>query len=347
MITDDFNKIFRACFRDDPARADWFLRTVAADPTELRVGSGPEGRPATALMMQPYAFMYQGTTLPSSYISCVATMPEARGKGLAGELLDASLRDMCDAGVVLATLIPAQDHLYFFYGKRDFATTFYADEDRYTALHKFKDGYGEPVEPGAEILAGLEERIGCGVLHTAADFAEIVKDLSFEPGASILARRGDDGEAILFACADEREATVKCLMADSAGLAESLLADLRRQVGDKPITVWTPPHDGSRDHLRSRGMMRIVNARAVLAALAAAHPHLHLSIELHDGLIEANTGTFVIDKGTVEKVPDGSIRKPDLQVGIRVLASILFSSSKIGNIFEVPSRRPYMAMMLD
>ncbi|MCM1067729.1 MAG: GNAT family N-acetyltransferase [Muribaculaceae bacterium] len=343
----EFEEIFRSSFADSAERCRWFFDRVVDDPSEIILGESSETKAQAALLMQPYALLYRGALLRTAYISCVATRPEQRSRGLASGVLRMALAQARERGLCACSLIPAESHLFHFYRKRGFAPVFYTDEDRYTPVHRFDDSTGVPAEPTAALLHGLEMRHGCGIVHAASDFTEIVADTRLDGGAHILARTDGTGKtAMLFANESDTEVRVKCLMADTPALAESVLADLRQAVGSKALTVHTPPADGSAAHLRPFGMLRITDPMPLLQALAASAPSLHTTIALTDSIIAANSGIYTIGGGEVSLTPLDPGRH-DLDIDIEVLTAILFSSHATGSLFGLPARRPYMALMLE
>lgn len=353
MKKKEFEEIYTAAFSDAKEWRRWFFDTVVSDAhdEDIFLVADSAGRASASALLKPYTFLYAGAELQSGYISCVATRPEARAHGLASQAMEQILRAACERGYAFAELIPATRSLYNFYSRFGFADAFYADEERYTALHKFEYAEdGTVVAPSFEIFHALELKAGCGVVHSEKDFKNILADLSFENGHSVVFIQTGEYHACLFASWDSRRegdtATVRCLLADSETAASAALRELRRQIGERPVTVWHPPLSGDKAHLRVRGMVRIVHALAVLQALAAAHPSLHYTIRLHDSLIPANDGFYTIADGQCTCTATSEMR-PDLEVTVPVLSSILFSAEKIGKIFLLPTRRPYMALMLD
>lgn len=212
MKLDDFRKIFRSSFSEQEEWQQWFFSKVATDADEVYLSVDRAGNAASALLMQPYGFLYRGAVLPAAYISCVATLPEARSQGLASRTMREALADARRRGYAMCALIPAEEHLSFFYGRFGFSTVFYADRERYTEVHAFGDATGEIVEASYDMLHRLEMRNGCGVLHSAQDYAEIVEDMTIDGETHVIALADADGaEAMLFASVGE-EAMVKCLM---------------------------------------------------------------------------------------------------------------------------------------
>ncbi len=347
MKKTDFQRIFKACFSDSARWQEWFFANVASDEADMMLRYDANGRAASALLMQPYDFLYEGSVLPARYISCVGTMPEARSKGLASAVMKDALDRAVAEGTALLTLIPAQDHLYFFYDRLGYATVFYRDRERYTSVHPFAGGRGELVEPSYELFHKLEMELGCGILHSREDYDNILADMAIDGNDAVIAvSDGEGGSAMLFAVADSAQITVKSMLATHRELGLTALAELRRRLGEKPVVVQTPPLSGEPAFLRPAGMMLITNAYALLSAMAAAHPDLKFSVRLTDAAVPANNGVYILAGGRCEKQPLRA-GKFDLDVTAPTLAAILFNNHRTGNIFGIPSRRPYMALMLD
>lgn len=353
MKKKEFEDIYCAAFSDPKDWRRWFFDTVVTDAhdEDIFLVADSSGRTAASALLKPYTFLYADKELSSGYISCVATKPEARAHGLASQAMQQALLAAYERGYAFAELIPATRSLFAFYSRFGFADAFYADEERYTALHKFEYAEEATVEsPSFEVFHALELKTGCGVIHSEKDFKNILADLSFESGHSVVFVRSGERHACLFASWDNHRdgdtVTVRSLLADDEAIGYAALRELRRQTAERPITVWCPPLSGDKAHLRVRGMVRIVHAHKVLEALAAAHPSLRYTIRLHDNLIPDNNGFYTIAGGLCTYKATSEVR-PDLEVTVSVLSSILFSSEKIGNIFLLPTRRPYIALMLD
>lgn len=347
MKKTDFQRIFKSCFSDSARWQQWFFETVANDEDSMMLRYDANGRAASALLMQSYDFLYEGSVLPSRYISCVGTMPEARSKGLASAVMKDAVDRAVAEGAAFVELIPAQDHLYFFYEKLGFATVFYRDRERYTSVHAFPGGEGELTEPSYDMFHELEMSTGSGVIHSSTDYANILADMAIDGNDAVVAvRDGEGGGAMLFAVADSAQITVKSLLSTRRELGLTALAELRRRLGEKPMVVQTPPLSGEPAFLRPAGMLLIADAAKVLSALAAAHHDVRLTIRLTDAAVPSNNGVYVLSGGRCEVQPLRA-GKFDLDVSAPTLAAILFNNHRTGNIFGIPSRRPYMALMLD
>lgn len=346
MKKKEFEEIYRSAFNDGADWRRWFFANVVTDDNGIYLSRDSAGKAIGALLMQPYDFLFHDATVSSEYMSCVATRPEARAHGIASGLIRQALRDARERGTAVCHLVPAADHLYFFYDRLGFATAFYIDRERFTALHTFAEGDCKAVEPSFAMFSRLEQAFGCGVLHSVADFANIMADNSIDGGRVVAVRDADGSEAILFATETDDVARVKCLLADNESAAEGALAHLRDLSGAVAVVVDRPPLSGEKCFLRPYGMARIVDPMPLLQAIAAEHPGLHYAIYVKDSIIESNTGYYTLR--------DGECRRPaafgghaDLEVRIDTLAAVLFSNERIGKVLELPVRRPYMALMLD
>lgn len=339
----EFKRLFREAF-DEPAQwLDWFAENVYRDENLLTIEE--DDRTASALLLGRYDMAFHGSQLPVSYISCVATAKAYRGKGLMHRLMTRALNVSAERGDALCTLIPAEDRLYFFYDRFGFATVFYIDEMRYTALHSFvTDIDFLPFEPDFDTFSRLESMRGCCVMHSRDDFANIVHDIRFD-GGRVLGVRAPEGRAAIAFVTIGESATVKDLLATDSRAEESVMAAVRAEVGDKPIIVWGRP-DGRRAMLRSRGMARIVNVASVLSALAESDRRIDQVIRVHDPIIAANNGIYIVRDGECIRT-DSTMRRITLDVSADVLARIIFSTPAIADIFGLPGGRPMMSLMLD
>lgn len=312
-----------------------------------------DGKPVSGLLLQDYAFKYAGSMLNIGYICCAGTAPEARGRGMMSMLMKKALQTARKRGMAAVTLIPASDHLYFFYDKFGFATVFYLIPLRFTSLHPFVEQEGVfECKPTHEILNSLETpRNGC-VCHTPQQFNRIMEDLAMEGGYAVATRDSEGNRAIAFATADNESITVRTIMATEDRTALGALMKIREHFGPLEMTAWIPPR-GDHSPLRSRGMMRITDVTSILSALAHRESGLKRLIRVRDRLLPANCGLYHIHDGRVQMtalpadapLPEGI--RTDLDVTPDVLARILFSNPHIGEIFNIPTTQPMLPLMLE
>lgn len=340
--TGEFARIMREVFALDSKWVDWFMRDVFRE-NELHF-CDVDNRPAAVMLSTPYDFDFQGRNVTCAYISCVATVPNQRGKGLMRSLMHDTIVSAWTEGIPFASLIPASRPLYFIYDRMGFATVFYIDEERYTALHKFEKGDYRSVEPAYELFHRLEMQRQGAIRHNESQFRNSLADVGLSNGFAVAVDNGAGSEAIAFAEVGDEIKVIELLSSDEQA-TEAVLADVRERGGDKPIVIMAMPGNETIS-LNARGMIRIVNAEAALKAIAESVPSLGMTIKIRDRFLPENDGIYTIKNGKCEKSANVS-RKIDLDVSISVLAEILFSSGKIGELFNLPTRRPFISLMLD
>lgn len=340
----EFKRLFRESFDESAAWAEWFADTVYRDEDFVSV-TDDDGRVSSSLLLSRYEMAFHGTRLPMGYVSCVATAKACRGRGMMYRLIPRALSLSAERGDGVCALIPASDRLYFLYDRFGFATVYYIDELRYTALHAFvADEDMVSVEPSYGMFRRLEDLWPGTVIHSAEDYRNIVRDIELD-GGRIVAVSGPDGEAAMAFVSPGSEATVKALMSTSERAADSVMALVRAEVGEKSVVVWGVP-SGRRAALRSRGMARIVDADRVLSAIAASDSGIDQVIRVYDPLIPTNTGIYMLRGGECRRT-DSTMRRITLDVGIDVLTRIVFSSAEIASVFGLPGGRPLLPLMLD
>lgn len=80
MKKEDFIAVFKSSFPDGEAWCNWFFATEPVKDENIYL-SYDGTKAASALLMQPYPFLYEGTVFDSGYISCVATDPRVAPRG--------------------------------------------------------------------------------------------------------------------------------------------------------------------------------------------------------------------------------------------------------------------------
>ncbi|MDE6311165.1 MAG: hypothetical protein K2L96_05030 [Muribaculaceae bacterium] len=333
-----YRKIYEASYKRQRAmRTQWYFERLLRSDDEVRVSS--DGR--AGMIARSYPFLFWGRELPLVNISRATTMPGERGKGCMTELLQDVLREEAMRGVAFAAVNPPTRRLYFFFDKFGFSTVGYYAEERYTAGYLFSAPEGVVgCEPNPSILADIARGRDMSILLSDHDFELLCEQIGMADG-SVIAAGDDAGKAIMFAGRHPEPGeplTVHGLYSSSPGCTTGIMEALRTEAGaEYSLTVRTDAEGAPKARLRSGTMMRILDASTVLNALAEAHPSLRIRIRLHDPLIDANNATFLLAAG--HAVRDNSPVRPDLDVITSTLCAILFSEPRIGDIFELPSRR--------
>lgn len=136
-----------------------------------------EGNKAVAsLQMLPYQFTFCGTEIPVIYLSGVSTLPEARKKGYARELLLRSFEEARKKCVPLMLLVPQEEWLLQFYSKYGFARTFDAGVEILPSLEKFARQYPGSLHAAYLEFDALFRQKDMTVQKTFDDFCAMVEE---------------------------------------------------------------------------------------------------------------------------------------------------------------------------
>lgn len=341
-------RLFDSAFPADKEWNNWFFEKVYREDEAMYIDND-EGKIASCLFLQHYDFAFHGQTVPLAYVAGATTDFKMRHQGFMSHLLREALQVSYDRGDTFIGLIPAERRLFFLYDKFGFATVVLADIERYTSLHSFpvSDEY-VCVEPTFEAFSALERLRSATVIHSEEDFENILFDITHDGGCVVQINDSENRPmAMAFAVGGSSEIHVKELLGPDPRANNVALGEVKNRFDTElPMAVWRLP-TGRQASLRAHGMMRIVNVRNALSALAAAHPTLRKQIKVSDPLIQENNAIFILKDGNcTESIKTDGI-KLDLDVTVDVLTKILFSSAAIGNIFNIPSSHPAMALMLD
>ena len=340
----DFRYIFTEGFDEPRQWLDRFIEEMYRDDDFICIRDG--NRAVSGLLLSPYTTAFHRRTLPLGYISCVATARDERGKGHMSRAMHLALNSAAERGMAMVALIPARPHLFLTYSHYGLSTVYYVDEQRYTSLHRFATPEGfTPVEPAYPMLQRLESAEADGILHTSHQYGFVMTDLDMGGGFAVAVVSDDGGAAMAFVEVSDDTALIRYLPSTSAEAAEAALSHVRERVGEKKIVVHGGP--GERNvALRPHGMGRIVNADMVLTTLAESYPGLDMVIRIHDPVVAANEGIYILHAGECTRMQH-TLRRIALDVSADVLTRILFSAPRIGDIFGVPSFRPMLPLMLD
>lgn len=340
---DEIKRLFSASFREDPKWTEWYFDNVY-DDSEAMIAYA-SSQPVSCLMLNRYSLKLGKHVTGLGYLSCATTARQARGQGHMGRLINDALMEAAYRGDALVSLIPASQRLFDYYSRFGFATVFYADERRYTSLHKFNCHKGFKTTPTSfEIFNRLELSRRSTVVHNELDFTNICSDIALDEGYVLTVSDNTD-DAIVFATTTNEVVTVKDIIASNRTARESVLSELRNRVGNRMIVTWSAP-DERPLMLHPRGMGRIVSVQRILEAIASETSMSEQTIRVHDNIIPENNAIFRIHQGIVERTTS-TMRRLSLDVPVDTLAKIIFNSPRVGDVFGLPTYRPYMSLMLD
>ncbi len=308
---------------------------------------------ASSLLLQRYTLYFHSTPVPMGYISGAVTRRRYRNRGYMKQLICDAFEKAYDRGDAVVSVIPASRRLFRYYDRLGFSTVFYIDEERYTDVHKFEyTGTYSAVDPSDshEVYNAVDYMLrqrNNAVLHTYDDFQAILADVTLDGGHTIALRDVDTGlvSAVALAAPSGDRIVVRELLSVSYDARQAALDRVTGLYPSRPVSVMAPP-DERHIPMHARGMARIVNARKLLESYATRYPKLSYRIRLYDPILSCNSHIYIIDRGEVV-VNDGFSGNIDLDVTPEILLSILCSDTPIGDIFEIPTARPYISMMMD
>jgi len=115
--------LWSACFGDPPGALAAYFNLRHRD--EYMPVWAQDGAIVGMLSMLPVALRVGGASYPGRYVFAVATDPAWRGRGISTQLLAFAHDWMRQNGVRLSALVPADQGLFDFYGRRGYKTYFY------------------------------------------------------------------------------------------------------------------------------------------------------------------------------------------------------------------------------
>lgn len=350
---DDVKKLWKEGFRDTPEFMNLMFNKVYRDSDAMTMVV--DDKVVSSLLLQDYEFEYCGQSLRMGYVAGATTLRQYRGRGFMRELLIEALKSAYERSMAVVSLIPASRALYFMYDKLDFASVFYFEPQRFTALHQFdrKEGFDlihSDRPEFADIFTELERNRKCGVIHSRDQIDAISSDVKLDKGlfCAVVGKKDSLSQAIVMAVPESegKSVVVKELISTDRDAEEYALSCVRDRFPDEPIFIMAYPAENRQRGLDVRGMLRVTDAKRLLDALGGFNPKFNALIKVSDSLLDWNNHTYLIRDGECIE-DDDTQRKPDFNVDVATLAKLLFGSPSIGDVTGIPSCRPSMRLMLD
>ena len=149
--------------------------------------------------------------------------------------------------------------------------------------------------------------------------------------------------ALAFVAPGDDAVFVKELLAINVEAKEAMLHEVQSVFPGYSLRVFTEPTSENGSAVLM-GMIRIVDIRRVLEAVAKNNRSLRRVFRVHDSLLPVNDGVFLVEEG---ECYEGVTNPCDFDIDIMELAEIIFGGSKLSSLLDFPSVRPYMSLMLD
>lgn len=297
-MKEEVRKLWKLCFNDSKEFVDLYFDKRYKDDINLTVVE--DGQVVSALQMVPYTLTYYGRLLPVSYISGASTHPDFRSQGIMRTLLDQSHRSMYQNGVLISTLIPAEEWLFGYYERGGYVPAFYYSSRFVDAadLHcssslQIDEVFSVQKDTYSYFSRKMSER-NCCIQHTEEDLSVVMADLHLSRGKVFLARQKQQTVGLLFCIPSDGALRVTESLADSETILESLLRTASVQMNCDRLNLSYYAAKGT----KPKGMIRIINADLLLRLYAQRHPETSLVIQLSDKNIPQNNHIYILENGT-------------------------------------------------
>ncbi|MEM9194768.1 MAG: GNAT family N-acetyltransferase [Myxococcota bacterium] len=334
-------RILLRSFAGDPNLIPkWLARAGTENVRALRDG----GELLALLIEIPMGQFFLGRSVPLVGIAGVGTAPEARGRGVATDLMKRTLRGLRRRGVALSTLYPAVQSLYRRVGYEIAGSRFetrartraLGDGDRRLSLQRYEAKDGAAVRSVYRRSAAHRT----GYLDRGPYVWNRVLQPRGEPAEGYLVvEKGHTAGYFFASVKPASEGTQTTTVFDAAALSEAARRRILTALGDRGSLSRETVFKGAlRDEfqlgleqsdytvrLEEYWMLRIVDLEAALSERGyprAVQGELHLHVD--DDILAANRGRWVLTvaggRGQVRKGGRGTLR-----VDIRALSQ-LYSS---------------------
>lgn len=332
---DEVKALWKLCFDDSDEFTDLYFNMRYKDEINIAVREG--GKMISALQMIPYPMTFCGEVIPTSYISGACTHPDYREHGAMRRLLKETHRRMYEDGVLLSSLIPAEEWLFGYYAKSGYVPGFgYAVRQvQVSGLHPLAGCEVEECEsPGAGEYQYFDSRMrgrrSC-ILHPEEDFAVIMADLRLGKGKLLIAREEGNIVGMAFTVRDGDTLYIKELLADTDAVRNTLLYEAAYIYKVQRMDYFSP----SSANTLFLGMARVIRAGEMLRLFARKYPSSELYIHLEgDEVIPENNGYYTVKDGVChrERIAGQKFQPYTLEHFTRML---------------LEAEQPYMSLMLN
>lgn len=337
---DEVRALWKLCFNDSEEFMDLYFNRRYKDDINMAIRE--DGKIISALQMIPYSMSFCGGMIPVSYISGACTHPDYREHGAMRRLLKETHRRMYEDGVLLSSLIPAEEWLFGYYAKSGYVPAFgYArkrmEADELRRMSSFAAACRVEVcaLPGADHYHYFDTRMqerSCCIQHTEDDFEIIMEDLKLGGGKLLVAQEGEAIVGMAFTVRAEDTLYIKELLADNEAVQNRLLYEAAHIYNVRAMEYGVPSSGAGS---LSLGMARVIRAEEMLRLFAAQHPELELNICLEgDDVIPENNGYYTVKEGVCMRR-----QLPDKKYHPYTVASF--------TQLLVEAEHPYMSLMLN
>lgn len=333
--------LWKRCFHDSEEFVDFYFTERYNDAVSRTLYH--EDKVVAALQAIPYPMTFYGDIIATAYISGACTDPDFRSRGYMARLLDKTHRQMFDDGILLSTLIPAEESLKNYYARFGYADCFGYGERliRKATYQQVVDNsvftlvpvpLSQAVSPGIYhfFKQAMAARSYC-IQHSKEDFQVILGDLKISGGELLAVDKVGKIVGLAFLYHAESGLLLKELLLDETLSTDQVLQSILSYYRTDSLHYLFP----AQLKQKMLGMGRAIHVQKLLEKVAAFHPELNLSIHITgDEAIPQNNGSYVLQDGVCQKA-DTLVNSP-LSCDISRFTRLLFEAV-----------HPYMSLMLD
>jgi len=338
--------LWKLCFEDTEDFIDLYFEKRYND--NINMATFHNDIAVSALQMISYDMTFYGEIIPTSYISGACTHPEYRNKGVMKSLLNDTLKRMYDEGILLSTLIPAEDWLFGYYKRFGYEPVFNYSVETFdsintsinTSVYNIQELSGITDEAYEYFNRKMLDR-PCCIQHTREDLEVILDDIKLSQGNVVIAKKDDVIVAVAFFIPEDDTTIIKEIFSDNAEAKDVLINNIASRYNTKNIKCIVPPSHQSLE----LGMGRIINVEKVLAIVAESFPELSLNLHLTDKVIKENEGYYIVENGTCKRNTEQITNLQQIDINDLTRFVLGFSSAIDYKLLDTP--KPFMTLMLN
>ena len=346
---DELKNIWSYCFEDSQAYVDFYFdKKCNPDKTVVLERNG---NIISSIHLNQHKIKLNDKVFDTSYVVGVSTLPEARGLGKMGQLMQYSLDTMRDLGQSVSLLMPIDYRLYTKFGYTNTYDIKRVELDIFS-LRKFElaDDFVKAdkslVNDMKSIYDAHCEKLNAYAIRSSVYFEELIEEMELDSGHIYIAYRGELPVAYIVYSIDGGVFTAREVYYLDRQAYESILKFIfNHNTQTKKVVLFLDEIDPIMDMVENpkdlvcevRGFMmaRIIDLISLVDRLkirSLSNEKLNLRVE--DDYLDNNRGVFEIytqDSIVMVKRLDDEDRY-DLSLDIGELTSLIFSYKSIREV---------------
>ncbi len=256
------------------------------------------GRVVSAMQSLQYDMTFCQAVIRVGYVSGLATLPGFRNRGLAAKVLRESHRRLYDRGALLSLLIPAENSLFDYYRRMNYAVCSYFSEEQVMCSGHLNADKSKTYMPAPCLTQNLIEFVQrqmqkrpCCIQHAKNDIEDIFRVMELGHGGFPLILDKDGIVAV--AVTELVDGVLR--VNDILGI-EKYRNCLLNHIAMAEKTTAMLVRDYEKQS-KPYGMARIINAKKIIEMIAKANPDMDFTLSVVDDEIVENNGTYSIKNG--------------------------------------------------